>query len=122
MYRGVWTLNPLFCSVRRLWCDDELFGNRVYKALFAPLLRSYPSRIIMCARQVPRILNRRAMTTFHRPIGVARVFRLGVNGKPVSTYPLSKTENSSGLVHYFFGRGLKFTIKIKNKCKKCHFW
>ena len=34
-------------------------------------------------------------------IGVAR--GSGVNVKPLSTYPLSKTENSSKLVHYFLG-------------------
>ena len=33
----------------------------------------------------------------------------------MSTYPLSKTENSSDLVHYFLGRGPKFTFKNKNK-------
>ena len=51
-------------------------------------------------------------------IGVARVLRLGGNVKPVSTYPMSKTKNSSDLVHYFFA-GLKFTfenkIQINNK-------
>ena len=34
-------------------------------------------------------------------------------------YPLSKTENSSDLVHFFFGRGPKF--KFKNKIKNVMF-
>ena len=48
-------------------------------------------------------------------IGVARVLRLGGQMSTMSTYPLSKTENSSDLVHYFFGRGPKLTFKNKNK-------
>ena len=47
-------------------------------------------------------------------IGVARVLRLeggGANEKPVSTYPLLKTENSSDLVHYFVGGAPKLHLK-----------
>ena len=36
-------------------------------------------------------------------IGVARVLRLGGKCQLMSTYPLSKNENSSDLVHYFLG-------------------
>ena len=42
----------------------------------------------------------------------------GANVKSVSTYPLSKTENSSDLVHYFFNRGPEYTLK--SKIKKYH--
>ena len=43
-------------------------------------------------------------------IGIVRVLRLG-DLKPVSIYPLSKTENSLDLDHYSFWEEPKFTIK-----------
>ena len=39
----------------------------------------------------------------------------GANVKPVSTYTLSKTENSSDLVHYFWGWAPNSQLKIKKK-------
>ena len=51
-------------------------------------------------------------------IDVARVLRLGGQMSTLSTYPLSKTENSSDLVHYFCdGPKFTFKIKIKNEIK-----
>ena len=37
----------------------------------------------------------------------------GANVKSVSTYPLSKTQSSSDLVHYFLGGIQNFQLKIK---------
>ena len=53
-------------------------------------------------------------------IGVARVLRLGGKCQLTSTYPLSKTENSSDLVHYFLGGAPNSQLKIqmKNDMKK----
>ena len=42
----------------------------------------------------------------------------GANVKPMSAYPLSKTENSPELVHNFLG-GAQIHIK---KIHKCHAW
>ena len=42
------------------------------------------------------------MLGFPSSIGVARVLRLGGKCQLMSTYSLSKIENSSDLVHYFW--------------------